>query len=83
MQGKSCKLAVGNKKMCSQRYNVRKNYPNVTVHRVPLIVTYVHVAVNIAIKGDAFLPRLIGYDLVLVSHVIGSHVAWCHRAFIS
>lgn len=63
------------KKCCSQRYNVRKNYPNMIVHGVPLIVTDVHVAVNIVIEGDAFLPRLIGYDLVLVSHVIGSHVA--------
>ena len=62
---------------------LEKNYRNVTVHGVPLIVTYVHVAVNIAIKGDAFLPRLIGYDFVLVSHVIGSRVAWCHRAFIN
>ncbi|GAY57117.1 hypothetical protein CUMW_176960 [Citrus unshiu] len=36
----------------------------------------VRVAVNIAIKGDAFLPRPIRDELVLVSHAIGSHVAW-------
>ena len=77
MQGKSCRLVVGSRNnIVAKGTMLENNDPNVTVHGIPLVVTNVRVAVNIAIKGDAFLPRPIRDELVLVSHAIGSHVAW-------
>ncbi|GAY55041.1 hypothetical protein CUMW_161370 [Citrus unshiu] len=77
MQGKSCMLAMGSiNNIVVKGTMLEKNDPNSTVHGVPLVVTDVRVAVNIAIKGDAFLPRPVKDELVIVNHVIGSYVAW-------
>ncbi|XP_052298586.1 uncharacterized protein LOC127898630 isoform X4 [Citrus sinensis] len=77
MQGKSCMLAVGSiNNIVAKGTMLENNNPNSTVHGVPLAVTDVRVAVDIAIKGDTFLPRPVRDELVIVSHAIGSHVAW-------
>lgn len=77
MQDKSSKLAVGNtNNIVAKGVMLENNDPNMIVHVVPLAVVDIHVAVNIAIKRDAFLPRPVGDGLVLVSHAIRSHVAW-------
>lgn len=77
MQGKSCMLAVGSiNNIVAKGTMLENNDPNSTVHGVPLAVTDVRVAVDIAIKGDTFLPRPVRDELVIVSHAIGSHVAW-------
>ena len=77
MQGKSCKLAVGSiNNIVAKGTMLENNDSNATVHGVPLVVMDVRVAINIATKGDAFLPRPVGDEVVLVSHAIGSHVAW-------
>ncbi|XP_052287667.1 uncharacterized protein LOC102629700 isoform X2 [Citrus sinensis] len=76
-QGKSCMLAVGSiNNIVAKGTMLENNDPNSTVHGVPLAVTDVRVAVDIAIKGDTFLPRPVRDELVIVSHAIGSHVAW-------
>ena len=69
-------LAVGSiNNIVAKGTMLENNDPNSTVHGVPLAVTDVRVAVDIAIKGDTFLPRPVRDELVIVSHAIGSHVA--------
>ena len=58
MQGKSCMLAVDSiNNIVTKGTMLENDDPNSTMHGVPLAVMGVRVAVNIAIKGNAFFTK--------------------------
>ena len=77
LQGTFCKLALGDDlNIVSQGMVFVDNEPNATVHGIPLASTDVRVSIDVAFQKNAILPRPVRDELILVSHAIGSIVAW-------
>ncbi|KAH9729907.1 hypothetical protein KPL70_009493 [Citrus sinensis] len=83
-KGTFCKLALGdNLNIVAQGTVFMDNEPNATVHGIPLASTDVRVSINVAFQKNAILPRPVRDELILVSHAIGSIVAWPKKFVIT
>lgn len=84
LQGTFCKLALGDDlNIVAQGTVFMDNEPNATVHGIPLASTDVRVSIDVAFQKNAILPRPVRDELILVSHAIGSIVAWPKKFVIT
>ena len=74
LQGKECKLAIDNLSNIVAIGQVEATQG--LIHSIKLGDSNYRVSVKKSIKGDALLPIPIGDELIQVSHVVGSYVAW-------
>ncbi|KAK9176499.1 hypothetical protein WN944_028516 [Citrus x changshan-huyou] len=82
--GTFCKLALGDDlNIVAQGTVFMDNEPNATVHGIPLASTDVRVSIDVAFQKNAILPRPVRDELILVSHAIGSIVAWPKKIVIT
>lgn len=59
------------------------NEPNPTVHGIPLATADVRVSIDVVFQKNAILPQPVRDELLLVSHAIGTIVAWPRKFVIT